>query len=65
MSDFKTRLIDEHRELNERREKLVEFQNSEKFAGIPVNQQRLLNIQASAMLTYSQCLVERIAEMGA
>lgn len=61
MSDFKTRLLEEKAQLDERREKLVAFQESEAFTNIPPVQQTLLNIQSHAMLTYSQILLERIA----
>lgn len=63
MSNFKTRLLDEKQQLDEKREKLEAFQNSENFAKIDVVQQRLLNIQCMAMATYSQCLLERITAL--
>ena len=59
--DFKARLLREKQELDEKREKLEAFQNSEAFQKIDIHQQSLLNLQAGAMLTYSQCLTERIA----
>lgn len=55
MSTFKERLLTEKAELDEKRSKLEAFQKIE-----PV-QMTLLNIQAQAMLTYSQCLTERLA----
>lgn len=61
MSDFKSRLIEEKAQLDERLEKLKEFQASDAFQGISHIQQTLLNIQANAMATYSQTLLERIA----
>jgi hypothetical protein len=61
MSDFKTRLLEEKAQLDERLEKLQAFQNSPGFQNIPAIQQALLNIQANAMATYSQILLERIA----
>ena len=61
MSDFKTRLAAEKAELDERLGKLVDFQQSEAFQNIDPLQMSLLNIQAFAMTTYSQCLTERIA----
>jgi len=61
MSDFKSRLLAEKAELDEKRSKLDAFQNSEAFQKIEPFQMSLLNIQAQAMATYSQCLLERIA----
>lgn len=61
MSDFKTRLIEEKEQVNERIEKLEAFTQSEAFQNIEAVQMSLLNIQLNAMKTYSQCLVERIA----
>lgn len=61
MSDFKSRLLDEKQQLDEKREKLEAFQNSENFSKIDPVQMTLLNIQSQAMATYSQCLLERIA----
>jgi hypothetical protein len=61
MSDFKTRLLEEKAQLDERLEKLQAFQSSPGFQNIPAIQQALLNIQANAMATYSQILLERIA----
>jgi DNA-binding protein H-NS len=61
MSDFKTRLLDEKAQLDERLEKLQAFQASDGFQNIAAVQQTLLNVQANAMATYSQILLERIA----
>ena len=61
MSDFKTRLLDEKAQLDERLEKLQAFQTSDGFQKIAAVQQTLLNVQANAMATYSQILLERIA----
>ena len=61
MPDFKTRLIEEKEQLNERIEKLESFVGSDKFSSISAVQQSLLNVQLQSMRTYSQVLVERIA----
>ncbi len=61
MSTFKDRLLEEKAQLDERRAKLEAFQQSEAFQGIEPMQMTLLNIQAQAMATYSQCLLERLA----
>ena len=58
---FKDRLLTEKSELDEKRGKLDAFQNSDAFKDIEPFQMSLLNIQAQAMATYSQCLLERIA----
>lgn len=63
MSNFKDRLLTEKAELDEKREKLEAFQNSPAFQNINPVQMTLLNIQSQAMLTYSQCLLERIARL--
>ena len=61
MSDFKSRLIEEKAQLDERLEKLQAFQKSDGFQSIAAVQQTLLNVQANAMATYSQIVLERIA----
>lgn len=61
MSDFKSRLTEEKAQLDERLEKLQAFQTSDAFQNVSPVQQTLLNIQANAMATYSQVLLERIA----
>lgn len=61
MSTFYERLLTEKSELDEKIEKLDAFQKSEKFKEIDPRQMSLLNIQAQAMATYSQCLLERVA----
>ena len=61
MNDFKSRLIAEKIQLDEKKDKLTEFQESEAFKKIDPVQMSLLNIQSQAMQTYSQCLLERIA----
>lgn len=62
-STFKSRLIEEKAQLDERLQKLTSFQKSENFGKIDVIQQRLLNIQCQAMATYSQCLLERLTAL--
>jgi len=61
MSNFKTRLVEEKAQLDERLGKLQAFQQSDDFQNISAVQQTLLNVQANAMATYSQILLERIA----
>ena len=60
MSDFKTRLMDEKQELEERVEKLESFVGTEGFAKIPQVQQDLLLIQLPQMTSYLNTLNLRI-----
>jgi hypothetical protein len=59
MSDFKTRLVDEQVQLAEKLDKLDAFIVSESFQKIDDVQKALLQVQATAMNTYLQCLKER------
>lgn len=63
MSDFKSRLVEEQAQLEEKLNKLNEFNQSEKVNGIDPVQKSLLIIQAGAMYTYNECLKERLARM--
>lgn len=60
MSTFKERLTVEKAELDDKLGKLKAFMESDKFNGIDTVQKSLLQVQAHAMLTYSQILFERI-----
>lgn len=60
MDEFKTRLIVEQEDLENRFKKLNAFINSEKFESIPKEQQTLLTIQAGAMNTYNLVLKARL-----
>lgn len=61
MSTFKDRLLEEKEQLTERGNKLEAFINSGKYQELPPVQQSLLRIQLQAMVTYGQCLIERIS----
>lgn len=61
MNNFKKRLEQEKKELDEKAEKLFIFIGSEAYNDVNPFQMSLLNIQYQAMATYSQCLLERIA----
>jgi len=50
-------------ELNERIDKLEAFRRGDKFSGIAATQRSLLWVQIHAMLTHSQVLDERIADL--
>ena len=63
MSDFKTRLIEEKAQLEEKIDKLDAFLVSEKVKEIDDVQKALLQVQATAMNTYLQCLKERIERL--
>ena len=63
MSDFKTRLIEEKAQLEEKLDKLDAFLVSEKVKEIDDVQKALLQVQATAMNTYLQCLKERIERL--
>lgn len=63
MSDFKTRLLEEKQQLDDKIEKLNSFLDSDKVGEIDVVQLTLLNVQVKAMKTYSQILLERIIRL--
>jgi hypothetical protein len=63
MSDFKTRLETEQKELLEKIEKLDEFLNKGDIVNITTDQLSLLRIQLKAMDTYNTCLIERIVRL--
>ena len=63
MSDFKTRLIEEKEQLEEKLNKLDAFIVSENFNKVDDVQKALLQVQATSMNTYLQCLKERIERL--
>ena len=63
MSDFKERLIEEQTQLTEKLDKLDTFLLSEKVKEIDDVQKALLQVQATAMNTYLQCLKERLERL--
>jgi len=63
MNDFLDRLKEEKSELNLKMDSLRKFMDSDKFAEIDNVQMTLINVQLSAMETYSQCLLERIVRL--
>lgn len=60
---FKDRLETEQVELDEKLNKLNDFNQSEKVNKIDPVQKSLLIIQAGAMYTYNECLKERLARL--
>ena len=63
MNDFKTRLIAEQVELEEKLTKLNAFNQSDKVDSIDSVQKDLLLIQAGAMYTYNEVLKARISRL--
>ena len=63
MNDFKTRLVEEQAQLEEKLNKLNDFNQSEKIKEIDPVQKDLLLVQAGAMYTYNECLKARIARL--
>ena len=61
LAPHQQRVVDEKRELDERREKLDAFYSNPVFHGLPESEQSLLLRQGVAMRTYSEILGERIA----
>lgn len=55
------RVVDEKRELDEKREKLGAFKHTPVFEKLPWQEQERLNTQAHIMTMYSAVLGERIA----
>ena len=63
MSDFKTRLVEEQAQLQEKLTKLNDFNASEKANEIDPVQKSLLLVQAGAMYTYNEVLKARIERL--
>jgi hypothetical protein len=61
MQSHQQRVVDEKRELDEKREKLGLFKNTDIFASLPWQEQERLNTQAHIMTMYSAILGERIS----
>lgn len=61
LAPHQQRVVDEKRELDERREKLDAFYSNPVFHGLPESEQSLLLRQGVAMRAYSEILGERIA----
>lgn len=63
MSDFKSRLVEEQEQLEERLNRLNEFNQSEKVNAIDPIHKSILIIQARAMQTYNECLKARLGRL--
>jgi hypothetical protein len=62
---YQKRVIDEKRELDERKEKLEAFFDTPTFAQLDADEQGRLHAQRGAMAAYSRILCVRIAGFGA
>jgi hypothetical protein len=63
MNDFKTRLIEEQAQLEEKLKRLNAFNEGEKVNEIDPVQKSLLLVQAGAMYTYNECLKARLERL--
>jgi len=63
MDDFKTRLIEEQAQLEEKLNKLNAFNEGERVKEIDPVQKSLLLVQAGAMYTYNECLKARLERL--
>ncbi len=63
MSDFKSRLVEEQVQLEEKLTKLNDFNASEKANGIDPIQKSLLMIQTGVMYTYNEVLKARLERL--
>ena len=63
MDDFKSRLIEEQAQLEEKLKKLNDFIQNEKVNAIDPVQKSLLLVQAGAMHTYNECLKARLERL--
>ena len=59
--DWKDRVIEEKAQLDDRLKRLIEFQQTDAFLGLPVEQIKWLNRQRAVMELYSYILAERLA----
>jgi len=60
MQPHQQRVIDEKKELDEKREKLIEFMHGDIYAALDAIDQGLLMVQLVAMNNYSEVLGRRI-----
>lgn len=63
MSDFKSHLIEEKVQLEEKLNKLNDFNQCKKVNAIDPVQKSLLLVQARAMYTYNECLKARLERL--
>lgn len=65
MSDFKTRLVEEKKQLEDKTLKLASFTGTENFEKLDYDNKKLLKIQLNAMNAYLEVLEMRIEKVGA
>lgn len=63
MGDFKSRLVEEQEQLEEKLNKLNTFNQSEKANTIDPDQKSLLLIQAGIMYSYNEVLKARLLKL--
>jgi hypothetical protein len=61
MSEFKQRLIEEHRDLAHKLNKLQTFLETDVFSNLNNEHQTLLTLQENHMNSYLTCLTKRIS----
>ena len=64
MKPHQQRVVEEKEELDEKRQRLGEFKNTDLFASLPWQEQERLNTQAHIMTMYSAVLGARIAALS-
>jgi len=65
MSDFKTRLVEEKKQLEDKTLKLASFTGTTTFEELDFDNQMLLRAQLNAMNAYLDILILRIEKVGA
>ena len=61
MQDWQQRVVDEARELMERKDRLHEFMQTEAFLNLSSRDKDLLDLQHYLMMAYARVLTTRIA----
>lgn len=64
MQDFQQRVVDEHKELASKLDKLNQFIKGDIYKSLPGDEQMRLNHQAKAMSEYAFILNDRIAHFN-
>jgi len=60
MEAYQDRVVEEKKELDDKRIKLTDFMHGDTYAGLPATEQGLLMVQLVAMKNYSNVLDRRI-----
>ena len=64
MKDYQKRMIAEFKELGEKRARLDQFMESEKFKGLPFVEMRDMQYQLAAMKEYEKAMFARLQRVG-